>query len=164
MKPYYIFLDLDGVLFAYSPRIGISEQINYICENELLRLVDRLSICYDVKIVITSSRRRNDLQSTLAFLEEHGAKQQLLKLIVGQTEFVKDYCNFAKLGISLPRGVEIQHYIDVLMTAADAIDFQYIIIDDDTDMLYKHRDNFVHVDGDIGLTSADINAVMYKHL
>ena len=35
------------------------------------------------------------------------------------------------------------------------VDFQYVILDDDSDMLLVHADHFIHTDGYLGLSQSD---------
>ena len=66
---------------------------------------------------------------------------------VGMTE------NHKCIGKSVFRGNEIHHWL----RQNCRFDYDnYLIIDDDTDMLLWQKDNFVKIDGKKGFTSSDI--------
>ena len=66
-----------------------------------------------------------------------------------------------KIHLSIPRGVEIHQWIDTNIHSDNGknwkrktlgVDYQYVILDDDCDMLYIQRNNFIRTNGNIGLT------------
>ena len=66
--------------------------------------------------------------------------------------------------LGIPRGVEIKQWIDTHLHRDEegkyerkqvGVDFQYIILDDDSDMLLEHADHFIHTDGYLGMSQAD---------
>lgn len=142
-----IFLDIDGVLASEK----------YLCSHmgcridpDAVKLLNRL----DAKIVISSSWGY-DNGKTEKTLRECG----LTLPIMGYTEhFYIDY---------MCRGNEIEKFlIDTYGHMATKFggkyqnrEYEYVIVDDDCDMLYGQKDNFVHIDRYTGLTEKDIEKI-----
>ena len=155
-----IFLDIDGVLNceeAYRQDQCKYVQINWadgetghyqtFCtwSKELLnRLIDETG----AKIVITSTWRHSGIEFMRKVWELEGMSGE----IIGITPSVR------VKGFNIPRGVEIENYLDDLkfyhINWNEEIQREfmensgvenYIIIDDDSDMLYNQRNHFVHV-------------------
>ena len=62
--------------------------------------------------------------------------------------------------LAIPRGVEIKQWMDTHIHSNNGkdwnkkeitVDYNYVIIDDDTDMLLEHRCNFVNTNGEFPL-------------
>ena len=65
----------------------------------------------------------------------------------------------------IPRGVEIKQWIDTNIHSDNmknwkrkklGVDYNYVILDDDSDMLLEQKDNFVRTTSEIGLTDDDV--------
>jgi histidinol phosphatase-like enzyme len=142
-----IFLDIDGVLNCTA--LNDSHEI-FITIND---------IQYDPMCLLSSSRIKNLNHIT----EETGAKivitstwrkyvdvdEMLIKAgvtgeIVGHTPDMNQRCVY--------RGNEIQLWIDTNVPYDNRQTFKYVIIDDDSDMLYWQRNNLVLCDGECGLS------------
>jgi len=161
-----IFLDIDGVI-ATPNRImpdgfwGLDDR----CQDALGCILGRFK---DAEIVISSSWRKADLTATVERLDEAGFR--FCDRVKGQT--IRAY-NYIQPGIamSIPRGVEIRQWIDhnvhsggsgIYLPGANGTfkrkglgtDYQYVIIDDDTDMLLEQADHFVRTESERGLTMA----------
>jgi hypothetical protein len=59
------------------------------------------------------------------------------------------------------RGIEIKAWIDKFIRYKEGEgfinnDFTYVIIDDDCDMLYEQRNNFIHIQSHCGLSDNDV--------
>ena len=134
-----IFLDIDGVLnseefarwcheFPDFVREGGS---NWVDPNAVLMIT---SLCkdYNVKLVISSSWRMFDVQSTIDCFKNYRDLTPLCKYIVGVTPRNTDD------RIWESRGEEIQQYLN----EHPEID-NYVIVDDDNDMLESQKDHFV---------------------
>ncbi len=152
-----IFLDIDGVLNCQEAyRNGFCEYVNldenhsyqkfYPPSKELLnKLIDETK----AKIVISSTWRKSGLE----YMKKVWENEKMSGEIIGLTPsfYHKD------LG-SIPRGSEINHWLEEqklrqIFWSEDRqqeyIDNSgienFIIIDDDGDMLYSQRKHFVHV-------------------
>lgn len=162
-----IFLDVDGVL-CIPPYVGFNKS----CMDNLMFILEQT----DAKVVISSSWRMGDLEKTRVLFPE-----RLQPYIIGET--IRGYRETVK-GSSLPicRGNEIKHWLDrhvvypwhacpeldelYIIRNEDGTfqkmnsndlnkDYSYVILDDDNDMLYQQKDNFVLVKHKIGLTMKD---------
>lgn len=150
MKNNIVFLDLDGVVSVPASAYNLSR--------EKMELVKRLCDKTDAKIVITSSWRRRDVSQTIMYLTEiqkNEGKEPFLcpELIVGITQhwfafelgYDKDY-------FRAPRGYEIVRWLYENRVSVT----NYVILDDDTDMLLEQASHFVQIDGDKGITEEDV--------
>ena len=154
-----IFLDIDGVLNCENAyRDGHCQYVVYgdekkaefyqsfapSCKRELSLLIEETG----ADIVISSSWRNDGIEIMRLIWE----MEQMPGTIIDITP------NFRTPGISIPRGLEIDHWLtergfyhfnwDEQKEEENRISSgisNYVIIDDDSDMLYKQRNNFVHV-------------------
>lgn len=156
-----IFLDIDGVLNCESAyRNGECQYQEWIWEDgrkdhyqrfcvrskELLnKLIDETG----AKIVISSTWRHSGIE----FMKKVWKMEEMSGEIIGITPSLRTK------GLHIPRGMEIAYYLnnDLLFQHInwDEVIQQeymdkagvenYIIIDDDSDMLYGQRNHFVHV-------------------
>lgn len=158
-----IFLDIDGVLNCEKAyRSGECNYVKWNWENgtedhhqsfcswskELLnKLIDET----DAKIVISSTWRNSGIDFMRKVWEIEGMHGE----IIGITPSFRGDIN----GYTIPRGCEIDYYLEhdlkfnhinwdktvqqeyIERTGVE----NYIIIDDDSDMLYGQRNHFVHV-------------------
>lgn len=128
-----IFLDVDGVLNMHGSG-GL-----FTLNKKRLRLLEEIVIATDARIVVSSTWRNDSshMKKLLNTLGYRGIK------IIGVTE------NLGKssTGDRYYRGHEIQKWLN----EHSCIE-QYVILDDDSDMLDSQLRNFVQTDGTIGLT------------
>lgn len=156
----YIFLDIDGVIA--TPR-SIEEGawgLTSDCQERLGKIIEAT----DARIVLSSSWRHNDLKRTIPFMMEKGF--QFCDRLIGVTIRAYHYINKdQKIHLSIPRGVEIDQWIDANIHSNNGKDwerkkigkdFTYVILDDDSDMLLEQKDYFIHTDGMIGLTDSHV--------
>lgn len=146
MKQKIIFLDIDGVL-ATPEGIDINGKWNlvYRCQYNLGKIIKATN----ASLVITSSWRWNWVSQTKNYLASRGFlfSNEIIGVTVrGQSELL-----VSKYGTD-SRGAEIQHWID---TNGDSIE-NFIIIDDDTDMLPKQMDYFVKCEFASGLGNDEV--------
>lgn len=156
-----IFLDIDGVLNSdewYEDFFGnelykkVDKKGNQVYDHDLsfkhIALLNSIATCVkDVGIVITSTWRF-DMEDTEARLK----KQGLTIPIIGIT----DTNNSAGIYGTVPRGMQIYKWIhDEIKKTGDSL-LNYVIFDDDIDMLYVQRNNFIHIDYLKGLTKKDV--------
>lgn len=158
-----IFLDIDGVLncekayrsgecnyFKWNWEDGTEDHHQSFCSwsKELLnKLIDET----DAKIVISSTWRSSGIEFMRKVWELEGMHGE----IIGITPSFRGDIN----GYTIPRGCEIDYYLehdlkfshinwdkDVQQEYIERTGVEnYIIIDDDSDMLYGQRNHFVHV-------------------
>lgn len=71
--------------------------------------------------------------------------------------------------LSIPRGVEIKQWIDTHIHSNNGKDwnkkilgkdYTYVILDDDTDMLLEHKNNFIKINGNTGLTNKHVKVAI----
>jgi hypothetical protein len=157
-----IFLDIDGVLATIeSVKYGKKSWSLVEKKQKLFKILMENT---GAKIVLSSSWRKWDLETTKEFMKEEGF--WFWDEIIGVTIRAYQYIDRTKkIHLSIPRGVEIQQWIDTNIHSNNGKDFkekklgkdyQYVIIDDDTDMLFTQRNNFVNTDENKGLMSKDV--------
>lgn len=121
MKEFYIFLDIDGVLWDWPylkkgmnegriKRGGIIEDLKPESIEALNYLIEKLSIKYDVKLVISSSWRFN-MERTLEIIKKAGLNYN--------KPIDRTIINFQN------RGIQIKEYLK------DKVNYDYVIIDDE---------------------------------
>ena len=157
----YIFLDIDGVLATPKSIEGVGGE--WKIEDEKQELLKHIIDSTGAKIVLSSSWRKWDLETTIEFMKEEGF--WFYDLIVGVTIRAYQYIDRTKkINLSIPRGVEINQWIDTNIHSDNGInfnrkekgvDYQYVILDDDFDMLYVQRNNFIRTNPNLGLTDVD---------
>lgn len=156
-----IFLDIDGVLNCESAyrdgecqyqewfwEDGRKDHYQRFCvrsKNLLNKLIDETG----AKIVISSTWRMGGIE----FMRKVWELEQMHGEIIGITPSMRSS------GVSIPRGMEIKHFLeeDLKFNHINWSEEEqqkrmdesgvenYIIIDDDSDMLYGQRNHFIHV-------------------
>ena len=154
-----MFLDIDGVIATNESVVDGQWALVNARQVQLRKIIDATGC----KIVLSSSWRKWDLETTREFMKEEGF--WFWDLIIGITIRAYQYLDRTKkIHLSIPRGVEIKQWIDANIDSDNGKnynrkklgkDYQYVIIDDETDMLYEHRNNFVNTKPHKGLTSKD---------
>ena len=157
----YIFLDIDGVLATPKSIEGVGGE--WRIEDEKQELLKHIIDSTGANIVLSSSWRKWDLETTIEFMKQEGF--WFYDLIIGVTIRAYQYIDRTKkIHLSIPRGVEIYQWIDTNIHSDNGknwgrkklgLDYQYVILDDDCDMLYVQRNNFVNTNSDLGLTDDD---------
>lgn len=157
----YIFLDFDGVI--------TTRQSRYDLDPEKCKLIQKIVDATGAKIIITSSWRKNTLEATIEMLKTVDGHRipsvvSWINDVVGIT--IRAYQYLAKgtdIHLGIPRGVEIKQWIDTHVHSTNGknfnykevgVDFQYVILDDDSDMLYEHRKHFIKTNTYKGLSLA----------
>lgn len=141
-----IFLDFDGVLntSAYMMQSRErSEGINPVS----VRIIDAMLNLTGAKLVVSSSWR---IGRTIEELNEILQNK-------GMTNEVWDVTP----QLSGCRGNEIKRWIDV-NRPSDLVFNEYLIIDDDSDMLLEHQNHFIHTAFDCGITPNIAYRAVYK--
>lgn len=142
-----IFLDIDGVLNSEEFAIWCNEFPDFVREGgsnwvdpKAVRMITSLCEEHDVKLVISSSWRLFDTTSTIEHFKNYRDLTPLCKYIVGVTPRNSDD------RIWESRGEEIQQYLDSHPEVEN-----YVIVDDDNDMLESQKDHFVRCNYVFGL-------------
>lgn len=133
-----IFLDFDGVITTLESRWNI--------DSEKCKLVKRICDETGAKIVISSSWRKSNLEYTM----KQFSKESFL-LYDYVVDVTKRLSISGSASITIPRGVEILEYIE----SHDSIT-NYVILDDDTDMLLWQRNHFVHTSTYEGINEKNV--------
>lgn len=142
-----IFLDIDGVLNCASEYGTYKKHLPNIPGYwfhvpELIERFNKIIDATNAKIVVSSTWRLGQtLEEMRLILSAMGVKGDVIGLT---PTFDTAYS---------VRGNEIKSWIDSNVGRGQ---FQnYVIIDDDSDMLYWQKDNFVNTNGQVGLTDRD---------
>lgn len=133
-----IFLDFDGVITTLESRWNI--------DSEKCKLVKRICDETGAKIVISSSWRKSNFEYTM----KQFSKESFL-LYDYVVDVTKRLSISGSASITIPRGVEILEYIE----SHDSIT-NYVILDDDTDMLLWQRNHFVHTSTYEGINEKNV--------
>jgi len=153
-----IFLDIDGVIATPDFVKDGMWQLNPNKQKLLGEILDKTG----ANIVLSSSWRHETLEKTITFMESEGFL--FCNKLIGVT--IRAY-HYMERGIhlSIPRGVEIKQWLDTNIHSNNGknykrknlgVDYQYVILDDDSDMLLEHKDNFIKTDSLIGLTQENV--------
>ena len=143
-----IFLDIDGVICNKKCLVGKYEDNHHFFDSNCTKLLDEIVEKTNASIIITSSWRRGDLKWLKGLFKIRGFKNY--KKIIGETE----------RKIDCPRGWEIRSWLMKRKYEGKNNINNYVIIDDDADMLYEQKDNFVRTDTAKGLTTLNKNKII----
>lgn len=144
-----IFLDFDGVL---NSQLWYVKSKGYRGRDDLdpdaIAILNSLILDTKASVVVTSTWR---LGRTVEELQDILTRNGFLGEVISKTDSIS--------GSGIVRGNEIDRW---LLDNPEKIgcyysDFKhYVIIDDDSDMLYRHRNNFILTDGYVGLTPTNV--------
>lgn len=158
-----LFVDIDGVLVTdYSKENRHPETHEHLFNPVSVILLNSIVQITNCHIVISSSWRKSNLNWIQNVFSDRGFKYP--KRIVGET--MRGYF-FVEKGahLPIPRGVEIKSWLDLYVRKTISgfknDNYQYAILDDDSDMLLEQKDNFVQTKSDIGLTMKETDKVIY---
>lgn len=146
-----IFLDVDGVLNSqkYFSKIKGDmsvDQTRRFFDPEAVKNLNDITDKTGAKIVISSTWRKT---RTLEELQELFKEVGITGEVIGKTPQL--YFKGPNGGSrSVPRGVEIKEWLEQNGIKPHLFR-SYVIIDDDSDMLYNQRMNFFNTDWDFGL-------------
>lgn len=155
--PKIIFLDIDGVLnseeWQSSKECQTASELDkdnryfspYCVEN-----LNRITNLTDAKIVVSSTWRKSRSLSDLKMLFE---KVGIDGEVIGKTDVLR----FNNWNRSVFRGMEIFKWLEDnkgILTQKIHIYRSYVILDDDSDMLYWQRFNYYNIDPRCGLTTS----------
>jgi hypothetical protein len=190
-----IFLDIDGVLNSQDWYVYRRDNVEmdsvsaqypfYEFDPRAVERLNRLIEVTGAKLVISSSWRSGETVETLqGLMDRVGVKGE----VIGLTPHLwckKPYEDME--GYRIPRGCEIDWWLDnhgdfqrINWSKEEQLKYMnkakvknYIIIDDDSDMLYGQREHFIHTSHNHGLTdelvekaiailNADLPALYYN--
>lgn len=169
-----IFLDIDGVLVHENYIVSVYPNIKRDRFGKLFcpiasSLLNELIEKTNAKIVITSSWRADGLKDMQTMWKERNMSGEVID--VTPYFYVRDTIHMHKP--SMPRGVEIDYWLhrnNYMHHEPDCIaDYEtikkckiknYIIIDDDTDMLWNQRNNFIRCNEMEGFTFNDFQKAL----
>ena len=164
-----LFLDIDGVLnsenwFGYRlyciKNNMFNEVINFVNTNDerikyKLSMIDDRAIANLNRIieetgckVVLSSSWRSCVEA------ENTLTEYILKLKGFKYEFYDVTPRILTKEFGTQRGEEIQLWMDKESEKNDIESF--VILDDDSDMLPEQMNNFIQIDGQVGLTDKDV--------
>jgi hypothetical protein len=155
----FIFLDIDGVLATPA---CIKGGLWALCDDKQ-QLLGEILESTEANIVLSSSWRTNDLESTKEYMSESGFN--FVDKIVGITVRAYQLLSKDSIGkLSIPRGVEINKWLydNVHYQPSDyrrmivGEDFTYVILDDDSDMLLEQSPYFIKTNSREGLTDDQV--------
>jgi hypothetical protein len=149
-----IFLDIDGVLnheAFYKERFekryeeGAMPHPHSEIDPKSVENLNTLIKETDAKVVISSTWRHSGLEYCKDVLEFHGFNGEIIDITPShQSRF---------------RGLEILDWVKTneKLIGERYFNFtEYVILDDDSDMLYWQRNNFMLIDRFVGLTMGDV--------
>ena len=143
-----LFLDIDGVLASIDYLLSLKGFI----DKEKVALLNKLKP-YDVEVVISSSWGYND--DTVKALKACGLE---LPIIGGTEHFYSDWmCRGNEIAKWLVDTFDEYNVYTGKASPYSGKDYEYVILDDDEDMLMCQKDNFIHVDRNTALTEENIN-------
>lgn len=156
-KDNIIFLDIDGVLTSninrkekYKEHQKIKDKWEwkkFWFDENCIKQLNYLVQSTNSKIVISSTWRKNH---TLKQLQQIFKEVGFVGEIIGKTK-----CLYFEnsIGKTVPRGCEIDLWLTENYDKYKLpLDFNYIILDDDSDMLMSQQNHYFRVDPYTGLT------------
>ena len=154
-----IFLDFDGVMNSQLWFTELTAKKLYSQRSQLepraASLLNELCKKTGAKIVVTSVWRLNrTVEELQGILNQSGCTAE----VIGKTEDLR----YGEAGDCVLRGNEILHWIKEhdKLCGNPSISYhlytRYVIFDDDSDMLYWQKDNYIHVDPYCGLTPHNV--------
>ncbi len=167
----FLFLDIDGVLCNHNMECYTKKMedkradFDRDCVKQLGRIIDHTGAYIVLSSVWRIGLELEDIQR-IFYLRGFSVSKQ----IIGKTDkffYARSGEKVDKLSTnwhSAPRGIEIKewlegHLID-FYNRKYGVDYTYCIVDDDEDMLYEQRNNFVKCDEVPGLTKENADEII----
>ncbi len=151
-----IFLDIDGVLVTKrilqnKNRLQFLDDNNYNFDKDSKNVLEDIVSATEAKIIITASWKCGNLEKIKNIFLRRNFKYA--ESIIGETGTAYNYLNnVGREILSVNRGNEIETWLKFYFGYNYNEKIKYAIIDDDDDMLYKQKNNFVHTTFEVGLT------------
>jgi hypothetical protein len=155
-----IFLDIDGVL-ATSEYLKDGQ---WALNPEKQKMLGEILAKTDAKIVLSSSWRYATLEKTKEHMQSEGFlfTDKLIGVTIRAYQWLE---RGTGIHLSIPRGVEIKQWIDTNIHSNNGKDwnrkklgkdFTYVILDDESDMLLEHKDNFIQTSSEFGISETNV--------
>ena len=142
-----IFLDVDGVLNSEAFFTSASrDERETMIDGNAVKLLNRLD---GAKVVITSSWG----EDAISALRDKGLELP----IIGCTKKVHHQFNWACRGNEIEEWIYRTYGDNTYFGKHDRSKYEYVILDDDKDMLLGQIEHFIYVDRKTGLVEEDIN-------
>ena len=152
-----LFLDIDGVLASFDFLIKNGGKSGFIERNKVA-LLNKLKP-YGVEVVISSSWGYNE--DTVDALTSCGLE---LPIIGGTDHFSNDWMcrgnEIAKWIVSTFNNYSVFTGKPYIYEGYTGEDYEYVILDDDADMLMCQKDNFIKISRKTGITEEDIEKII----
>lgn len=156
-----IFLDIDGVLNVENwldsiifqnqycgTNNPIRDKFGHLFDPNCVRYLEALCAKHNAKIIISSSWRYSGLATIQNMFSSRGIKVDVIDTTIsastkGYKKQFEELQKLTKIRFSsrVERGYEIQAYLNTHPEITN-----YVILDDDSDMLKNQEDHFVHCD------------------
>jgi|TARA_R110000744_G_scaffold32503_3_gene76064 hypothetical protein len=164
----FIFLDLDGVLNHEAWFVSEQSRVNHTNDTDSwvgryfdpnkVTLLNQLTSLTDAKIVFSSSHRHHfeTLKELKSAFKVAGIDAEMIGVTPKLYFIAQDNIEYH---YSVPRGCEIKAWFELNkgILGNKLTKVPYVILDDDSDMLYWQRNNFVHLDSKFGLTQENVD-------
>lgn len=156
-----IFLDIDGVLA--TPEC-MDESDTWALVDSKQELLKTILDSTGAEIVLSSSWRFNTLEQTKEHMAEKGFwfTEKITGITIRAYQWLE---RGTGIHLSIPRGVEIKQWLDTNIHSDNGKnwdrkklgeDYNYVIIDDEADMLLEHKDHFVRTRSTKGLNIINV--------
>jgi len=164
----FLFLDIDGVLNSqhyynrmyellegFDKKIYYKSQLEYKLSNfdyTTLAILSEFVETNNIGIIISSSWRKGTSVEKFKTYFEVLKFENIGNRIIGMTPFIMGY--IGEDYNTIPRGVEIEHFIKNNKEYSIKRN-NFVIFDDDSDMLLSQNTNFFRINPEYGLTAND---------
>jgi len=156
-----IFLDIDGVLNSRKWFKEVYKESNpkpkYHIDPSTIKLLNHIIYMTGAKIVISSTWRAGRESGWFNWLfKQYGFNG----LVIGKTPTI----NHDK--VIIPRGIEIMDFYGRFYGHPGHFEehpsrlYSYVILDDDNDMLYEQKDNFINTEFETGLLPCHVPKII----
>ena len=153
-----IFLDIDGVLNSKKWFVNNNfRKQKFEIDPDAVKLLNHVIRKTDAKIVISSTWRMGREINWFRYMFN---EIQLYGNVVGKTR------SFNHNKCTIPRGTEIEDYCKECYGYPSYFEEHpsrlksYVILDDDSDMLYNQKDNFINTTFEYGLQEKHIPMII----
>lgn len=146
-----LMLDIDGVVCnrkCWSRKEAMKDGHHYF-DDDCVKLLDEIINKTSAKIVISSTWR---ICLDLTKMKDIFNKRDF--------KYCENIIDFTPIKNDCSRGWEIREWLSTQKYKSNFIVKNYVIVDDDIDMLYEQRNNFVKTNTEIGLTRKDADKII----
>lgn len=143
-----LFLDYDGVINSteyFRNRPDEDNRPHPLSEFDPIAIGHLNQICLQTgsKVVVSSDWRHG---KTIQELQNILYKCGFVGEIIGVTQSLSHHGNYIVRGNEILKWIEDNNDVE-----------EYLILDDTNDMLLRQKDNFIHVDRSVGITSQTVS-------